>query len=61
MSIVINAVDGTLEDGTLAQPDDLAKLESWRVLFEQGGRKMTKRMFVCSCLSARSAHAFDLS
>ncbi|KAE9398331.1 ADP-ribosylation [Gymnopus androsaceus JB14] len=42
---VINAADGTLEDGSPAHPDDLARFEPWKQLFqttELGGYKLKR-------------------
>lgn len=42
---VINAADGTLEDGSSAHPDDLARFEPWKQLFqitELGGYKLKR-------------------
>ncbi|THU75973.1 hypothetical protein K435DRAFT_974630, partial [Dendrothele bispora CBS 962.96] len=39
--VVVNA-DGTLEDGTPAHPDDIARFEPWRQNFEAGGQKVKR-------------------
>lgn len=41
--MTVNVADNTLEDGTLAHPDDLERFQPFRERFEEtGGRKITK-------------------
>ncbi|KAI0063316.1 hypothetical protein BV25DRAFT_1915237 [Artomyces pyxidatus] len=57
-SVVVDATTNTLEDGSPAHPDDLARFEPWRTRFEKCGHKVKKfHWFVNYELEKRFEHA----
>ncbi|KAI0043689.1 hypothetical protein FA95DRAFT_1574951 [Auriscalpium vulgare] len=56
--VVVDAATNTLDDGCPAHPDDLARFEPWKALFERSGLKVKKfHWFVNYELEKRFEHA----
>ncbi|KAG6919348.1 hypothetical protein DXG01_006895 [Tephrocybe rancida] len=59
-SVVVNAADDTLEDGSPAHPDDLERFRPWKQLFEKSGYEVKRfHWFVNYELEKRFEQARD--